>query len=123
MAYLHDDVLDKGLEELRLNAQTIHACSSEPASFAAVAGASLGSTSVTAGAIADRAAGGREVTCTPQAGATYATGGTATHYAIVDDTNSRLLATNALAASKAVNAGDAVTIDPLAIGFPDAVSA
>lgn len=122
MPFLNDAVLDKGLDELRLKAQNVHVCSAEPASFAAVAGVALGVAALTNDPIADRTGGGREVVLNAGA-ATYDASGTATHYAVVDTTNSVLLATNAFSASRAVNLGDAITIDPIAVGLQDAVSA
>lgn len=123
MPYLNDLVLDNGLDHARVNAQTIHACSAEPADYAGVAAVSLGSTTLVNAALSDRTGGGREVVCTPQSGATYDASGTVSHYAIVDDTGTTLLAANAVAAAKAVNAGDAIDLDAVEVAFPDAVSA
>jgi len=51
-------------------------------------------------------------------GAVTATG-TATHYAIVDTVNSRLLATGSLSASQAVTNGNTFTLTSTTIGIPD----
>ena len=46
--------------------------------------------------------------------------GTASHWAITDTGNSRLLATGALAASQAVSSGNTFTLGAFDIGIPDA---
>jgi hypothetical protein len=47
--------------------------------------------------------------------------GTATHFAITDTVNSRLLATGALTASQGVTSGNSFTLTTFDIGIPDAV--
>lgn len=119
---MNDLVLDNGLAYFRTNGTTLHACSAEPANFAGVAAVSLGSAPVTNAAIADRTGGGREVIATPASGEVYGTSGTATHYAIVNTAGSVLLVANALGASRAVNAGDPINIEPAIVALRDAVS-
>jgi hypothetical protein len=120
MPVIADAALDALLTEVA-KGTTIHICSSEPATFTAVSGASLGSAGVTFGAAGDAVGGGRKRTVTPATGATYGASGTASHYAIVGA--STLYATGALSAAKAVNAGDTITASAFDIKVNDAVAA
>lgn len=120
MPLISTEALDAGLNVVRA-ATTLHVCSSEPATFAGVSTASLGSRPVTNGAVGNRTGGGREFTSTPGTAANYGASGTASHYALVDGT--RLLATGALTATKAVNSGDAIDIDPVVVAILAATQA
>lgn len=120
MASIGDRVLDAGLTTLDTEATHLYICSSEPASYAAVAGVALGNKSAVAiSAPADRTGGGREVTVSAITDGSVTATGTATHYAITDNTNSRLLATAALSASQAVTSGNTFTLTSFKIGIPD----
>ena len=103
MAYLNDRVLDNGLSALTSEADELIICSAEPATFAeADATYALGSkASPTVGAPAARAPSGRKVTVSAITDGTVFATGTATHWALVDTSNSRLLAANSLSASAA----------------------
>lgn len=119
MSYLDQRVYSNGLNVLDTEANVLHICSSEPASFGAVAGVSLGTkTSLSVGAIAVRSGGGWRVTVAAITDGSVSASGTATHYAIVDTTNSRLLAANSLAASQAVTSGNTFTLGAFDIGIP-----
>ena len=63
--------------------------------------------------------GGRKVTVAAISDGSITGTGTATHYAIVDSTNSRLLATAALTASQSVTNGNTFTLATFDIGIPD----
>jgi hypothetical protein len=122
MPFIADYVFDAALSKLDTEAEKLVICSQEPVTFAeANVTYKLGSkTSLSVGAPADRSPNGRKVTvasCTD--GAVEATG-TATHWAIVDVTNSRLLATGALAASQGVTNGNTFSLAAFDIGIPDA---
>lgn len=121
MATLGDRVFDNGLTVLDTEANRLDICSQEPATYtAATSTYTLGNkTSLSIGAPADRTGGGREVTVTAITDGTVTGTGTATHYAIVDTTNSRLLATGALSASQAVTSGNTFTLASFKIGIPD----
>lgn len=121
MATLADRVFDNGLTVLDTEANRLDICSQEPATYtAATSTYTLGNkTSLSIGAPADRTGGGREVTVTAITDGTVTGTGTATHYAIVDTTNSRLLATGALSASQAVTSGNTFTLASFKIGIPD----
>jgi hypothetical protein len=115
--YAFDALLAKIIEGTRLDI-----CSSEPATYAAATGAaSLGNdVTVSVGAAGNRTPNGREVTVPATSGNVTATN-TATHWALTDPANSRLLATGALSASQAVTSGNTFACAAFAIGVPDAV--
>jgi hypothetical protein len=123
MPYLDNRVYDNGLTVLDTEANAIHICSSEPATYSdATTTLTLGNaTGVTVGAPADRTGGGREVVVDAAADGNITATGTATHYALVDTVNSRLLAASALTASQAVTNGNTFTLASFTIGIPDPV--
>jgi len=121
MATLNDRVFDNGLTVLDTEANRIDITSIEATTYTeATSTNTLGnSTSLSIGAPADRAGGGREVTVAAITDGSVTGTGTATHYAIVDTVNSRLLATGSLSASQAVTSGNTFTLSSVAIGIPD----
>lgn len=121
MPTLNNRVFDNGLTVLDTEADEIHICSQEPTTFAeAVTTYSLGnSDTLSVDAPADRTGGGREVEVNGVSDGEVTANGTATHYAIVDTVNSRLLATGALAASQVVTTGNGWTTAAFKIGIPD----
>lgn len=121
MATLNDRVFDNGLSTLDLEANAIHVTSQEATTYAnATSTYSLGnSTSLSIGAPQDRTGGGREVVVAAITDGSVTGTGTATHYAIVDTVNSRLLATGSLAASQSVTSGNTFTLSSVSIGIPD----
>jgi len=121
MATLNDRVFDSGLSVLDTEANKIVVTSQEATTFTnANATYALGnSTSLSIGAPADRSGGGREVTVAAITDGSITGTGTATHYAIVDTTNSRLLATSTLSASQSVTSGNTFTLASFTIGIPD----
>tara|TARA_R110000851_G_scaffold36571_3_gene95279 strand:- start:425 stop:796 length:372 start_codon:yes stop_codon:yes gene_type:complete len=123
MATLNDRVFDNGLTVLDTEANKIIITSQEATTYTeANATYALGdSTSLSVGAPADRAGGGREVTVAAITDGSVTSTGTATHYAIVDTANTRLLATSTLTASQAVTSGNTFTLSSVAIGIPDPV--
>jgi len=123
MATLNDRVFDNGLTVLDTEANAIHITSQEATSYTdATSTSTLGnSTSLSIGAPQDRTGGGREVVVAAITDGSVTGTGTATHYAIVDTVNSRLLATGSLTASQAVTSGNTFTLSSVAIGIPDPV--
>ena len=121
MATLNDRVFDNGLTVLDTEASKILVTSLESTTYTeANATHALGnSTSLSIGAPADRSGGGREVTVAAISDGSITATGTATHYAIVDVTNTRLLVTGALSASQSVTSGNTFTVASFAIGIPD----
>lgn len=123
MPFLSDRVYDNGLTVLDTEANALHICSSEPSTFGGVASVSLGNaTTLSIGAPGARGGGGRQVTVAAITTGGNVTGtGTASHYAIVDTVNSRLLAAGALSASQAVTSGNTFTTSSFTIGIPGPV--
>lgn len=121
MATLNDRVFDNGLTVLDTEANAIHVTSQEATTYLeATSTYSLGnSTSLSIGAPGDRTGGGRKVTVAEITDGAITGTGTATHYAIVDTSNSRLLATGALTASQSVTNGNTFTLATFDIGIPD----
>ena len=123
MATLNNRVFDQGLSVLDLEANQIHVTSQEATTYAeAITTYTLGnSTSLSISAPQDRTGGGREVVVAAISDGAITGTGTATHYAIVDTVNSRLLATSTLTTSQAVTNGNTFTLSSIAIGIPDPV--
>ncbi len=121
MATLNNRVFDNGLTTLDTEANKVLVTSQEAGTYAeANATYALGnSTSLSIGAPADRSGGGRKVAVASITDGSVTATGTATHYALVDTNNSRLLATGALTASQAVTSGNTFTLATFDIGIPD----
>jgi len=121
MATLSDRVYDNGLTVLDTEANRVDICSAEPATYAAATSTNtLGNTtSITISAPADGDTSGRKVTLSAISGASVTATGTATHFAITDTTNSRLLATGSLSSSQAVTSGNTFSLTAVDIEIPD----
>jgi hypothetical protein len=105
---LDDRVLDGALAVLDTEVDKIVICSQAPTTYTeANATYMLGyKTSYAVGSPANRSGGGREVSKPAVSGGTVQNSGTATHHALIDTVNSRLLEVKALSASQAVTAGN-----------------
>jgi hypothetical protein len=123
MPFLNDRVFDNGLTVLDTEANKITITSAEAATYAeANASLALGnSTSLSIGAPQDRSGGGRQVVVAAITNGSVTANGTATHYAIVDTVNLRLLAAGSLTASQVVTSGNSFTLSSFTIGIPDPV--
>lgn len=121
MATLDNRVFDNGLTVLDTEADKIIITSQEATTYTeANATYALGnSTSLSIGAPQDRSGGGREVVVAAISDGSVTGTGTATHYAMVDVSNTRLLATGSLTASQSVTTGNTFTLSSVAIGIPD----
>jgi hypothetical protein len=121
MATLNDRVLDNGLTVLDTEASRVDICSQEPTSYSeATSTYTLGNeTSISISAPADASPNGRKVTLAAVSGAVVTGTGTATHYAISDTSNSRLLATGSLSASQVVTSGNTFSLTASDIRIPD----
>ena len=119
--YLHDRVFDNGLTVLDTEADKLYICSAQPTTYTeAITTYALGvKNTPTVSAPGDRSGGGREVTISAITDGSVTANGTATHYALVDSSNSRLLAANALSASQGVTSGNTFTLTSFKIGIPD----
>lgn len=123
MSYLNDRVLDLGLNTLDTEADKIFICSAEPATYtAATSTNALGNKTFSAGAAfgspAVRSPSGRKVTSAAITDGSVTGSGTATHWAVVDSANSRLLAAYSLSASQPVTSGNPFTLPAYDIGIP-----
>ena len=126
MAFLADRVYDNGLSVLDTEANAIHICSLEPVTYASATsthtlGNASGGSYPGIGAPAAGSPDGRQVTIAAIVTGSVTATGTATHFAIVDTVNSRLLATGALTASQAVTSGNTFTTGTSTIRIPAAV--
>jgi len=121
MATLNNRVFDNGLTTLDTEANKVLVTSQEASTYAeANSTFAMGnSTSLSIGAPADRSGGGRKVAVAAITDGSVTATGTATHYALVDTNNSRLLATGSLTASQAVTSGNTFTLATFDIGIPD----
>jgi hypothetical protein len=121
MATLDNRVFDNGLTVLDTEANKLLITSQEAASFTeANATYALGdTTSLSIAAPSNRTGGGREVVAAAISDGSVTGNGTATHYAIVDTVNSRLLATGSLTASQVVSSGNTFSLGSFTIGIPD----
>lgn len=122
MAFINDRVFDNGLTVLDTEANRLDICSQEPVSYAeATSTYTLGNkTSLSVGAPQDGVTNGRRVVVAAITDGTVSGTGTASHWAITDTGNSRLLATGALSASQAVTSGNTFTLAAFNITIPDA---
>jgi len=121
MATLNNRVFDNGLTVLDTEANEIHVTSQEAASYLEATDTySLGdSSSLTVSAPQDRTGGGREVVVAAITDGAISTNGTATHYALVDTANSRLLVTGSLTESQVVTSGNSFALASFNVGIPD----
>lgn len=121
MAALHDEVFDSGLDLIDTDTENLVILSADPGlTWANIATYLLGTKSAPAiSAPADRSGGGREVTISAITDGSVSATGTATHYALTDDSASRILASGALSSSQAVTNGNTFTLTEFTIGIPD----
>lgn len=122
MAFLSDYIFDAALAKLDTEANRLDICSQEPTSYAqATSTYTLGNnTSISIGSPEDRTPNGRKVVVAATSGGSVTGTGSATHWAIVDTANSRLLATGALSAPQSVTSGNTFSTAAFDIGIADA---
>jgi hypothetical protein len=120
MAFINDRIYDNGLVILDTEVNRLDMCSQEPATYAeAVETYTLANKlSPTIGAPAARSGGGREVQVDAITDGEVTGTGTASHWALVDTVNERLLAADELGASQVVTDGNVFTLAAFKIGFP-----
>lgn len=120
--FASDDIMDAALNLIKNNCDKMVACSSQPATFAeanatyALADVAMTSTDFTGPANGDTS--GRKLTVDAKSGVTVDTSGTATHVALLDSVNSRLLYVTTCA-SQAVVSGGTVSIGAWPIEIAD----
>ncbi len=126
MALIADSLLDLILDDFDTLADRIIICSAEPTTYAeANATYDIGAATISIPAPVDNggAGGGRKVVVPATSGNAVDSNGTATHYAIVDDGASTLMAVNALSASVALTTSDTWGSPSFELIVKDAVSA
>lgn len=124
MAFMNDEFYDDLLANLD-DTTHLYLCSQEPNSFAEASSTfALGSkASPSIGAVTNNSPNGRKRTVAAITDGAITSTGTATHWALVDSSNSKLLVSNSLSTSKAVANGNVFTLTAIDIKVPDAVSA
>jgi hypothetical protein len=121
MPTLGNRVFDNGLTVLDTEANKLLITSQEASTFAeANSTYALGNTTtLSIAAPSDRSGGGREVVAAAISDGSVTGNGTATHYAVVDTVNSRLLATGSLTTIQSVASGNTFSLGSFTIGIPD----
>lgn len=122
--YISSDVLDAALNLIETAGNELVICSALPATYAeANATYALGSkVSPTISAPQARTPDGRKVVVSAITDGTVTATGTATHFAVLDTTGSRLLAAQELASSQSVTSGNTFTLAAVDIGIPGTVA-
>jgi hypothetical protein len=122
MPLIADRLLDAALAVLDEGTH-LHICTDEPANFGGLAAVTLGNKgSLTITAVADGTPNGRSRQVAAFTGGTVTGTGSADCWALVDTTNSRLLASGTLPAAQTVTIGNTWSLtSPIVIRFPDAV--
>jgi hypothetical protein len=122
MPFIADYALDGLVEKVR-EATRLFITSQEATTWAQASSTyNLGTkTSPTMGAVSDRTGGGRKTTISAITDGTVNSTGTATHWALADHANERLLATGSLTSSQSVTSGNTFSLTAFDVGVPDAV--
>lgn len=118
---LHSDIYDNGLAPLTTLVENLYICSQQPLTFAEASSTyKLGTkaTPTITGPTDRPSGGGRRVTVGAITDGTVDTTGTASHYALCDNSASKLLGTQALASSQPVTQGNPFTLTAFDIGIP-----
>lgn len=121
MAWLGNEVLDAALDLIDTTTENLYICSQEPTTFTAASDTyKLGTKASPAiSASGDRSGGGREITISAITDGSVTETGTASHWALTDDSGSILLATGSLSATQSVTSGNTFTLTEFTIGIPD----
>lgn len=122
--YLHPDVLDNGLGIIDTAGNKLTICSALPSTYTeANATYALGNkTTPTISAPQARTPDGRKVVVSAITDGTVSASGTASHFAILDTSGSRLLAAQALASTQSVTSGNTFTLGAVDVGIPGAIA-
>jgi hypothetical protein len=121
MASIHDDVLDEALSYISTNAETLYICNADPGvTWANIASYGLGSKSSPAfGSLANGDVSGRKLPVSAITDGSVTSTDTASHWAITDDSATKILASGALSSSQAVTSGNTFTLTAFDIEIPD----
>lgn len=121
MSWLSYTVLDAALGYIDTNTENLYICSQEPTTFAGASSTYKLGVKATPEILApsDRSGGGREITVSAITDGSVTATGTATPFAITDDSASLLLATGSLSASQVVTANNSFSLTAITVGIPD----
>ena len=124
MAYINDEVYDQGLNYATLYGVRLDICSSEPANYAGIAAVSLGHKDpVVTGAAENGLIDGRKVVVPEITDGIVTGNGDATHWALFDDINNILVATDTLNnGPQTVTSGNPFTLDAVNVKLRDATT-
>ena len=123
MTALHDDVLDDGLQSVTDATTALYICNADPVlnyTQATDTFAVGNKTPISVGAPEDGDSSGRKVVIPAVTDGDVTATDTATHWALVDTVNSKVLASKALGSSQAVTNGNIWTLPAMDITIPDA---
>jgi len=121
MPALHNDVFDNGLNYIDTYTEKLYILKADPGlTWSNIATHALGNKATPViDAPSDRSGGGREVVVAAISDGTVTATETASHFALTDDSETKILASGALSASQGVTSGNVFTLTQFAIGIPD----
>lgn len=106
---INDRVFDNGLATARTEATHLHICSSDPANYAAVAAAILATKAAPTINVPEAySPSGRKIVIPAQSMGNALASGTATHWVLVDATNSRIIASGPTTPNQVLTSGNPV---------------
>lgn len=122
MAFINDLVFDNGLQVLTDDVDGLYLCSQQPANYTEASSTyALGTKAApTVSAPQNGAVNGRRVVVSAISDGSVSGTGTATHWALTDSGNTRLLATGSLSAPQGVTNGNDFTLTEFSVTIPDA---
>lgn len=122
MPMINDLAFDAALGWIISNSSHLYICSTEPTTYTqATSTYALGNKAAPSiGAAADGSPNGRSIIVAAISGGSVTGTGTAAYWALVDSTNSRLVATKALSSSQSVTSGNTFSLTAITINIPDA---
>lgn len=121
MSAINDSVLDAALNIVKNNTEKIYILSADPGTtWSNIGTYALGSKSTPSfTGPADRTGGGRDVTISAITDGSVSGTGTATHFALTDDSETSVLVSGPLSVSQAVTSGNTFTLTSFKVGIPD----
>lgn len=121
MSALGNNVLDNGLNHVTNNVEKLWLLSADPGlTWGNIATYALGYKSgPSIASPSDRGAGGREVVVSAITDGLSTADGTATHYALTDDSASDILVVGTLASPLSMTNGGVFATEAFAVGIPD----
>lgn len=123
MAYLDNRVYDNGLSVLDTEVNALVICNAEPDTYAEAnttfkVGEAVGGDYPGVGAPAAGVPNGRQVTVNAVTNGAVTATGTASHWALIDTVNTRILAAGPLAATQGVTNGNVFTLPSFTVRIP-----